>query len=133
MCAVNDRKRSEYDAQIANLNTECEVEESKLLDLDESKGELQQLVDEAQCAINNLGNCDFGGDKIISSVITSQKGYQERIDYYDEYIIKCKEAIEAINEEIDKITKLRDALPTDCGSCSECNPPAPMMVQSLVK
>lgn len=129
MCAVNDRKRSEYNVQIANLNAECEVEDSKLLDLEESKGELQQLVNEAQCAINNLGNCDFGGDKIISSVITSQKGYQERIDYYDEYIIKCRIAIDSINEEIDRIIQIRDELPTNCGSCSECSPPKPMSVQ----
>lgn len=133
MCAVNDKIRSDYDAKIVNLNAECKIEESKLLDLGESKGELQQLVDEAQCAINNLENCDFGGDKIISSVITSQKGYQERIDYYDEYIIKCKAAIDTINEEIDTITKLRDALPINCGTCSECNPTTPRTVQTLVK
>ena len=120
MCSVNDKIRRDYDNKIVDLKKEYENENNKLLDLEQAKDELQQLVDAAQCAINNLSECDFGGDKILSSVTTSQQGYQERMDYYDEYMIKCRNAMDEISDEIEKVTSLRNNLSINCGSCSEC-------------
>jgi len=123
MCRVNDQKRNEYTNQINNLTIEYEAEEAKLIDLKKAKNEVQQLVEEAQCVINNIGDCDLGGDAIMSSITTSQRGYLDRIDYYDEYTIKCKNTQESISEEINVLTRLASELPANCGSCEECNPP----------
>lgn len=123
MCAVNDAKRMEYDTKINELKIELNNEKNKLDDLRQAKYEIQQIIDSAQCAIDNLENCDFGGDKILSSIITSQRGYEERQDYYDEYYKLCSDAIEVITEELDQTIAIRDSIPINCGSCEECNPP----------
>ena len=121
MCKVNDEKRAGYTADIKDLQAELENENAILADLKESKKEIQKLVDEAQKAIDYLENCNFGGDKIISSVVTSHKGYKDRMAYYDEYIAKCETAIFEINDDITRITKLKDNLPKNCGYCNECS------------
>ena len=123
MCAVNDAIRKQYDEKIRQLNLELDNEENKRNDLDRAKGEVQQLVDKSQCVIDNISQCDFGGDKILSSIKTSQQGYNERIDFYDDYLIKCKNAIDQITKEINETTELRNSLPKNCGVCSECCPP----------
>lgn len=120
MCAVNDAKRNEYNERIANLNKELENESKILNDLNQAKEEIQQLIDKAQYAIGNLDNCDFGGDRIIVSVITSRDGYQARSNYYDEYIIKCKNAIIEINDELEEVSRMKNSLPINCGFCSTC-------------
>lgn len=123
MCSVNDAKRQQYQTQIDNLQREWDNEDAILKDLQESKEELDLLVSEADCAIDNLSNCDFGGTKILDSVRTSQKGYQDRIKYYEEYILKCQEAKTAIDKEKTAAINAMNALPLDCGVCYECNPP----------
>lgn len=125
MCAVNDSIRAGYRAEKANLESELEVEVEKKEHLEQKKEEVQQLIDEAQCAIDNLGNCNFGGDRIISSVRTSQTGYKERMDYYDEFILKCQAAIEEIETDIANKQAQINNLPVNCGSCLECCPPVP--------
>ena len=123
MCKVNDLKRQEYQTKIDNLQKEWDNEKAKFDDLEESKEELGMLVNEAQCAIDNLSNCDFGGTKVLDSVITSQQGYRERIDYYDKYIIECKNVMETIEKERDRAIADKNALPLNCGFCEECLPP----------
>ena len=120
MCRVNDAKRREYSIQLTNLNQEYDIETNKMIDLVDSREELQILVNKAQRAIDNLENCDFGGDRIISAVKLSQRGYKERVDYYRDYMMKCKEAMESIYEDIDRVTKLKNRLPINCGHCAEC-------------
>lgn len=120
MCRTNDKIRQIYSEQIANLKKEYANENSKLEDIERAKKETKQLIDEAQRAINYLGECDLGGDKVIDSVKKSQQGYKERKNYYDEYIIKCKKAIEEINTEKQELIRVRNLLPTNCGFCSEC-------------
>lgn len=122
MCAVNDAKRAEYDTKIKSLKAEYDNEKNKLDALKKATGELKQLVDAAQCTIDNISECNFGGDKILSSVTTSQQGYNARVDYYEEYTVKCKTAMEAIEKEIEQTTALRNAVPKDCGICDECKP-----------
>ena len=123
MCAVNDAIRARLSSQITTLQKEQDTENAKLEDINNAKSEVNQLIDNAQCAINNLGNCNFGTDEIITSTKISQKGYYNKIDYYDEYISKCKKAIELINEEKNQLISERNALPINCGACSECCPP----------
>lgn len=123
MCAVNDAIRASLSSQITELQNEYNTENAKLEDINNAKTEVNQLIDNAQCAINNLSNCNFGGDEIITCVRTSQKGYFNKIDYYDEYILKCKNAMELINEEKNKLISERNALPINCGACPECCPP----------
>ena len=123
MCAVNDAKRSEYNAQIANLNAELKNENQKKNAIIIARGEIQSAINLSQCAIDNISECDFGGDKILSSIKTSQQGYKDKEDYYDKYLIDCEKAINQILSEISQLTILRDSLPKDCGVCSECNPP----------
>lgn len=123
MCRVNDAIRQEYQTQIENLQNEWNNEDAKLKDLEESKEELGMLVSEAQCAIDNLSNCDFGGTKVLDSVKTSQQGYQDRIDYYDKYIMECKNAMETIEIEKNAAIAAKNALPVNCGYCEECLPP----------
>lgn len=120
MCSINDQIRRDCDIKIENLREELKNEERKLYDIQKAKGELQQIIDEAQCAINNLGDCNFGGDTIISSVITSQQGYLDRVDYYDEYVIKIEKAKKEIKLEIEEKTRFRNQLPINCGICNEC-------------
>lgn len=123
MCAVNDAKRAEYNAKITSLEAEKTNEENKLKDIERAKGELVQLVDKADCAINNIAECDFGGNNILNSVTLSKNGYNDRINYYDEYALKVTEAVNTIENEIAANVAARDALPENCGSCSECRPP----------
>lgn len=125
MCAVNDRKRAEYNELITQLEEECTNEINKLQDIEFAKKEVHELINEAQCAIDNLSECDLGTDGILNAVKISQKGYYNKSDYYDEYMIKCKAAIEAIKLEKANMIRVRDALPKNCGSCSECCPPEP--------
>lgn len=120
MCAVNDEKRKRYDDKINNLKEEYIDEENKLNDLKKATEELHQLVDAAQCTIDNISDCNFGGNKILSSITISQKGYMGREDYYADYMKKCKKAMSDIKDEIRKNTKLRNALSVDCGVCDEC-------------
>lgn len=120
MCKVNDEKIAGYDIDINNLILDFEDEKAKLKDLVESKEELKKLVEESQHSIDYLENCNFGGDKIISSIKTSQKGYIERMAYYDEYIIKCEAAIREIDNDINEKTMLRNSLFRNCGYCDEC-------------
>lgn len=132
MCAVNDAKRSEYDAQIANLSAEYENEEKKKEAIIIARGEIQSAIKLSQCVIDNMSECDFGGDKILSSIETSQQGYKDKEDYYDEYLIKCENAMNQILSEKNELVSLRNSLPKDCGSCSECNPPTVRYEQRLL-
>ena len=131
MCAVNDAKRQQYEQQIQQLKSELDNEENKRNDLDRAKSEVQQLVDKSQCVIDNISQCDFGGDKILSSIKTSQQGYNERIDFYDDYLIKCKNAINQITKEISETTELKNSLPKNCGACSECCPPVKIVERGV--
>lgn len=122
MC-VNEGPREACRQKIEQLTAERLNEIEKRKDLVRAKGEIQQLLDEAKCAIDNLSNCDFGGTKILDSVTTSQQGYQERMDYYDKYIIECDRALECILfEEKEAIAEMA-TYPVPCGSCYECCPP----------
>jgi len=125
MCAVNDAKRAAYDAIISNLNHEYDTELDKLNDIQKAKGEVEQLISKAQCAIDNLAGCNFGSDGINTAIETSQKGYYMKRDYYDDYTIKCKNAMLVIDREIASNTAARNAIPANCGSCPECCPPEP--------
>jgi len=122
MCWVNDKKRSDYDEQIGVLNDEYKNEEEKLADIKKAKGEIQQAVNMCDCVKDNMAKCDFGGDKILSSITTSQLGYKNKENFYDEYKLKCEEAMEQIEAEKLEIKALRDSLPKNCGDCDECNP-----------
>lgn len=123
MCSVNDAKRKACDDAIANYRNELTNETTKLENLEKARGETQELVNEAQCAVDNLKNCSFGGTKILDSVKLSQQGYQERIDYYDQYIINCKNAINDIKLDIRNKIFERNNIPINCGACFECVPP----------
>lgn len=122
MC-VNAGPRQDCLNKINSLNLELVNENKMLENLNKAKGELQNLVNEAQCAIDNLGNCDFGGTKILDSVTTSQQGYQDRMNYYDDYIIKCSAAIKGIEQDLTAAHNLLASLPVPCGVCIECCPP----------
>lgn len=123
MCKVNDDKRAECDARISQLKNEYNTELNKLKDIETAKGEVEQLISKAQCAIDNLKDCNFGTDGIDRAVETSQKGYYMKRDYYDEYALKCKNAMTTIDDEITAEVAARDAIPENCGACSECCPP----------
>jgi len=133
MCAVNDAKRKEYDNQIRILDEEYDNEKEKLDDIERARGEVQSAIELAQCVVDNISLCDFGGDKILSSIETSQQGYKDKEDYYDEYVIKCNEAISEIMSEINDLKALKSALPVNCGSCNECNPPVASVPKNKLK
>ena len=108
MCLKNDIIRRDLNEKLEELEIELLDESILKTDIETAKLEIQEIIDTAQCAIDNLSKCDFGGDKIISSVKTSQEGYQNITKYYEEEIRLLKQNI--IN------------LPTNCGVCQECNP-----------
>lgn len=120
MCIVNDTKRREYASTIERLKLEYERECFKSEDICRAKSELQEIIDIAQCAIRNLKQCDFGGTKVLSSVTTSQKGYQDRMKFYIDYLSKCEHAKEEITSEIENFNRLINSLPQNCGYCAQC-------------
>lgn len=123
MCAVNDAIRAQYDAVISALKAEYDTELTKLNDIKSAKAEVEQLISKAQCALDNLADCNFGSDGINQAVQTSQNGYRTRGDYYDDYALMCENAMATIDGEIASNTAARAAVPANCGSCSECCPP----------
>lgn len=131
MCAVNDKKREEYNVLIDKLEKEYTNEINKMHDIGTAKSEVHEIISEAQCAIDNLSECKLGTDEILNSVKISQKGYYNKSDYYDEYMMKCKNAIETIKLEKEDMIRKRDAIPENCGECIECCPPAPTKSSQL--
>ena len=122
MCTVNDNIRKEYTNKIEKLNIELESEIKKRSDINKAYIETQQLINNAQCVIDNISECNFSGDVILSSIKTSNQGYNERIDFYSKYYIECHKAVEQINKEINETTVFRDTLPENCGVCDDCIP-----------
>ena len=120
MCRNNDIKREKYNTDISKLREEYLEEYYKIAEIKIAKEEVNILVNKAQCAINNLSDCDFGSNDIISSAQISQKGYYKKLDYYDEYESKCETAMKEIDIEFEKLVNLRNSLPKNCGYCSEC-------------
>lgn len=122
MCLKNDIIRRDLNEKLEELEIELLDESILKTDIETAKLEIQEIIDTAQCAIDNLSKCDFGGDKIISSVKTSQEGYQNITKYYEEYHLLCRSATEEIEEEIRLLKQNIINLPTNCGVCQECNP-----------
>ena len=120
MCKYNDEIRNNYNTKIEKLKLEKTSEENKRSDINRACQEIRQMLNNTQCVINNISECSFGGYKILSSIKLSDQGYNERNDFYSEYYIKCQNAIEQINKEINETTLLRDTLPKNCGKCSQC-------------
>jgi len=122
MC-VNEGPRADCKERITNLGIELENEQKKRKDIVRARDEINQLLDEADCAINNLGNCDFGGTRILDSVEKSRQGYRDRKNYYEDYIVNCNNAIENIlHERTQALAELAN-YPVPCGVCYECAPP----------
>lgn len=126
MCRVNDAKRAACDREISALKNEQSIEYSKLKDIGNAKAEVEQLINKAQCAIDNLADCNFGTREIDHAVETSKEGYLLKKDYYEEYALKCQQAINTIETEINNKVAERNAIPQNCGSCKECCPPEPV-------
>ena len=122
MCFKNDMIRRDLYKKIIELETELSNEGILETDIKMAKLEIQEIIDTAQCAIDNLSKCDYGGDKIISSVKTSQEGYQNIKKYCEEYHLLCRSAKEEIKEEIILLRQNANDLPINCGLCQECNP-----------
>ena len=122
MCSYNEKKRKKYKNQILLLNKELTEERARLSDLESAYAEVNNLITLEDKALNYLNQCNFGGDKIVSSLKMSQKGYRDYVLYYEGYMKKCKKAILEIEDEIVAFTDLAENIPTNCGCCSECMP-----------
>ena len=122
MCFKNDIIRENLHSQLVSLYEEEIYEGSFFFEIKQTKAEIEEIINLAQNAINNLSNCDFGGDKIISAVRKSQEGYKNKLDYYEEYLTLCRNAREEILEEKELIEQQIRNLPKNCGVCQECNP-----------
>lgn len=123
MCARNDAIRKKYNEKYQILQAEHNNESDKFCDVERAKRDLQKLIDHAQGVIDQISKCNFGGDKVLSSIKTSQQGYQERMDYYNNYLEKIKEAMTKIGNEKNEAYRSMISVPRNCGVCSECNPP----------
>ena len=123
MCSYNDNIRREFEDQINQLTVDYNWFEEKRNDIRRAIFELQNMVEYSSCTINNISECNFGGDKIISAIQTSQLGYTNRKQYYEEYLKYCMEIMEDIREKKTNLSIKKAVLPKNCGNCSECVQP----------
>jgi DNA repair exonuclease SbcCD ATPase subunit len=123
MCTYNAIKRNTYVEELMKLQEELKDERDILSDIELALSEVNNLINLEAEALEYIKECDFGGDKIASSITRSQKGYKDAVEYYDRYIGKSQKAILEIEEEMEAITELVRNLPENCGYCSECSPP----------
>lgn len=120
MCKVTEANKAKLKSLIEQTKEEIEQEEENLKELQESKEELQELIDGTECVLDNMDKCNFGGEVIYTSMDLNHSGYQERMDYYDEYIEKVENMILLLKDELQEMEQRLSEIPDNCGMCSEC-------------
>lgn len=120
MCKVTEANKAELKSLIEQTKEEIKQEEENLKELQESKEELQELIDGTECVLNNMDKCNFGGEIIYTSMDLNHSGYQDRMDYYNEYIEKVETMISLLKEELQEMRKKLSEIPDNCGTCFEC-------------
>ena len=122
MCSVTEARKASIQSEITALQAEQTSNQAVIDDATQCISENQAAVSDATCAQDALEPMELGSDRIMNSINSCLTDLNDRIETQE----TIKREAEAIQQQIaaDITAKQAeyDAVPENCGWCSECKP-----------
>jgi chromosome segregation ATPase len=125
MCSVNDQKRTNVQNEIIALEAEQTANQALIDDATDRLAENNAAVTEANCAVGELEHMNLGSDSIMNSVNNCLTDLNYRIETLDTILREAEAVKTKIAGDITAKQAEYDAIPENCGTCPECDPPDP--------
>ena len=103
-------------------NVKLEIEENKTK-IEKALYENIEALTYAECVTKNLSGINLGGNKTVDSMNNCKNEINMRKKFYENELQKATNAITQVENAIEQAKQIRDSIPINCGTCSECCPP----------